>query len=300
MGARIGVNRLAAVLVWLPLVAAATGPASAVLAQQHEASLRGLVTAQDGGAAVPGARVWLDSVAVAVTDDSGGFLIRGVKPAEYRLLVQAVGFQPFEVIVNLAEAKVYMVELALQPGALALEAVTVEALRLPRNRVGEILERMAWGAGDFITRADLDEWRAQETSWALSRSPKVKLNYLSVGECLEEALFGAGGEASVTNQPTTPRRGLPPSALAGSRSLCEDFQGRPTIQVLMGRGFRRCIPSIFLDGIRFQLVGGGQVDDIIDPHDIELIEIYGEFEVPGEFTNADVGCGVIAIWTRSG
>lgn len=300
MRAGIGMDRLYAGWIWLLLAVAPAWPSSAVLAQQREASLRGLVTAQDRGAPVAGASVWLDSITMAVTDESGGFLIQGIEPAEYRLLVQAIGFQPFELIVHLAEAKVYMVELALQPGARMLEAVTVEALRLPRNRIGEIVERMAWGAGDFITRADLDEWRAQETSWALSRSRKVKLNYLSVGECLEEALFGTGGEASAMSRPTTPRRGISASVGADARSLCEDFQGRPTIQVLMGRGFRRCIPSIFLDGVRFQLVGGGQVDDIIDPHDIELIEIYGEFEVPGEFTNADVGCGVIAIWTRSG
>jgi hypothetical protein len=72
------------------------------------------------------------------------------------------------------------------------------------------------------------------------------------------------------------------------------------MQVLMGRGARRCVPSLFLDGVRYQTIPGILIDDIVHPHDIELIEVYGEFEVPGEFANADVGCGVIAIWTRVG
>jgi hypothetical protein len=239
-------------------------------------------------------------MAVAATSASGSFHVAGIRPAEYRLSVRAVGFQPFEVIVNLAKAKTYEVELPLQPGALALEALTIEALRLPRNRVRDIVERMAWGAGDFITRSDLDDWRPLETSTALSRSTKIRLQFVSMGECLEEALFGRGSEASSPFVPGGQGRGTVNVPGSGSPASCGTVQQRPGMQVLMGRGSRRCVPSLFLDGVQYELIPGVLLDDVVLPHDIELIEIYGEFEVPGEFSSADFGCGVIAIWTRTG
>jgi hypothetical protein len=280
----------------LALFAGLAFPASAALAQQEDAVLRGLVTNQDGGAPVAGAEVFLDSSAMAVTDASGRFAVSGIRPAEYRLSVRAIGFQPFEVILNLPESMTYEVELPIHPGAMALEALTVEALRLPRNRVGDVVERMAWGAGDFITRSDLDEWHPLETSMALARSTKVKLYFVGMGECLEEVLFGRGSEATSRFTPDAGARN--PSSPAGGP--CAGVQQRPGMQVLMGRGARRCVPSLFLDGVRYQTIPGILIDDIVHPHDIELIEVYGEFEVPGEFANADVGCGVIAIWTRVG
>ncbi len=271
-----------------------TGP----LRAQETALLRGVITDQDRGAPVLGARIFLDSAEVGVTDVNGHFLVTGVPLGEYRLGVRAVGFQPFEAIVHLAATKLYEVEVPIQPGAFALEALTIQAPRLPPNRVGEIFERMQHGSGDFITRADLDEMRPLDTSAALSRSRKVSLNWVNMGDCLDEALFGAAPDVGGSSQnPTTVGSD---QSIATAGSTCPWVQRRPGIQVLMGRGTRRCVPNLYLDGIRFQIVPGTLLDDIVFPHDIELIEIYGEFEVPGEYINADVGCGVIAIWTRTG
>ena len=277
--------------------AAVLSPLSGATAQEDMgAELVGLITAQDRGAPVEGAEILLEGREVAVTGAAGSFVVTDIVPGEYRFAVRAVGYQPYEVIINLPHAKTYQIEVPLQPSAVELDAITVEALRLPRNRLGEIFERMTLSSGDFITRADLEKWHALETSHALSRSRKIRLNYVNVGECLDEALFGPLG-GTAFGAPNVPSGNTPTIPAGGT---CLDMQARPTIQVLMGRGFMRCVPSLYLDGVRFPLRRGDQIDDVVGPRDIELIEIYSEFEVPGEFTNSDIGCGVIAIWTRAG
>jgi hypothetical protein len=44
---------------------------------------------------------------------------------------------------------------------------------------------------------------------------------------------------------------------------------------------------------------GESIDDIVNPNDIEGIEVYtNPAEVPGEFMTARTNCGVIALWTK--
>jgi hypothetical protein len=80
----------------------------------------------------------------------------------------------------------------------------------------------------------------------------------------------------------------------------------PGLQVLpSGRGFGNivrtiegCTPAIFLDGVRFPLMGES-IDDIVNPMNIEGIEVYPHAtEAPAEFMTAGNNCGVIAIWTK--
>jgi hypothetical protein len=61
-----------------------------------------------------------------------------------------------------------------------------------------------------------------------------------------------------------------------------------------------CRPAIYLDGVRFPLMGE-KLDDIVQPQDIEAMEVYPHAaEVPVEFMSPGQQCGAIAIWTRSG
>lgn len=67
-------------------------------------------------------------------------------------------------------------------------------------------------------------------------------------------------------------------------------------RIHMVRALQNCDPEYYVDG---------REDDVFGPttpvHDIVGLEIYtGASEVPGEFSGSDAGCGVIAIWTRSG
>jgi hypothetical protein len=59
-----------------------------------------------------------------------------------------------------------------------------------------------------------------------------------------------------------------------------------------------CIPRVFLDGVPIGL-GGGSIDDLVRPLDLEGIEVYrGPGELPVQF--AQGACGAIVLWTRRG
>lgn len=58
----------------------------------------------------------------------------------------------------------------------------------------------------------------------------------------------------------------------------------------------RCLPVYFVDG---------QLDNEFGPltpiRDVVAMEVYtGPADVPGEFAGSNAGCGVVALWTRSG
>jgi hypothetical protein len=61
-----------------------------------------------------------------------------------------------------------------------------------------------------------------------------------------------------------------------------------------------CVPTLYLNGARFQLAAGESIDDMIQPGTLEGIEIYrNRTELPREF--AGIGhCAAIAFWTRVG
>jgi hypothetical protein len=61
-----------------------------------------------------------------------------------------------------------------------------------------------------------------------------------------------------------------------------------------------CTPLVYLDGIRFPLMGES-IDAIVNPNDLEAIEVYPHAaSVPAEFSALGSACGVIALWTRRG
>ncbi|HEV7838516.1 MAG TPA: carboxypeptidase regulatory-like domain-containing protein [Gemmatimonadaceae bacterium] len=60
-----------------------------------------------------------------------------------------------------------------------------------------------------------------------------------------------------------------------------------------------CVPAVYLDGVRFPLLGES-IDNIIDPSQLEGIEVYTHAaEVPAQFASARSNCGVIALWTKN-
>jgi hypothetical protein len=61
-----------------------------------------------------------------------------------------------------------------------------------------------------------------------------------------------------------------------------------------------CTPLVYLDGIRFPLMGES-IDAIVNPNDLEAVEVYPHAtEVPVELSGPGSACGVIALWTRRG
>jgi hypothetical protein len=64
------------------------------------------------------------------------------------------------------------------------------------------------------------------------------------------------------------------------------------------RTIEGCTPAVYLDGVRFPLMGES-IDDIANPNELEGIEVYTHAaEVPPEFSGPWSNCGVIALWTR--
>lgn len=60
-----------------------------------------------------------------------------------------------------------------------------------------------------------------------------------------------------------------------------------------------CAPAVYLDGMRVRLAGM-TIDDLVQPLDLEGIEVYRTgAEVPGEYSFGS-GCGAVLIWTRRG
>jgi carboxypeptidase family protein len=61
-----------------------------------------------------------------------------------------------------------------------------------------------------------------------------------------------------------------------------------------------CVPTLYLNGARFQLATGESIDDMIQPNTLEGVEIYrNQTELPREF--AGIGhCAAIVFWTRVG
>jgi hypothetical protein len=60
-----------------------------------------------------------------------------------------------------------------------------------------------------------------------------------------------------------------------------------------------CKPAVYLDGLHYPL-WGETIDDIVNPNELEGIEVYtNPATVPAEF-GAGSSCGVIALWTRTG
>jgi TonB-dependent Receptor Plug Domain len=86
------------------------------------------------------------------------------------------------------------------------------------------------------------------------------------------------------------------------------FQGIPGVHLVPGRYGQwkvllrnRCLPTLYIDGIRVrsQDFGAVAIDDLVHPNEVEGVEIYrSAAQVPLQYGGTGSGCGVILIWTR--
>ncbi len=116
----------------------ALGAACPAAAQDGPPGIDGRVVNRDTGSAVEGAAIALvrlragvpDSArAEAVTDRTGMFRFEGAAPGDYELTVTHVAYGTFGDRVTLAAGDRVALRITLSPTAIALEPVTVEALR---------------------------------------------------------------------------------------------------------------------------------------------------------------------------
>ncbi len=144
----------------------------------------------------------------------------------------------------------------------ALDTVRVSASLDSIVRLREFWERRARGIGVFITRADIERRRPQHA---------LDLFRAVVGI----QVFSGGGERTTI---MTTRRAANPARL------------RTTAGV-------ECPMQYYVDGV-FMSADMFSVDELT-PDMIEAVEIFrGPSEVPVQFRQTDVDCGLIVLWTR--
>lgn len=98
----------------------------------------------------------------------------------------------------------------------------------------------------------------------------------------------------------------------GAINTSDLFRTIPGVQVLWnGTGYTvqmtrastgYCPVQYYIDGAPFLSTGGDDMDQIVQPQDIQAIEVYkGPTETPAEFQGGgSAACGTIVIWTRRG
>jgi len=69
-----------------------------------------------------------------------------------------------------------------------------------------------------------------------------------------------------------------------------------------GRDMRRCLPTVYIDGMQMFVRDGRDQSDalnMVSPEDIEAIEAYaGAASIPAEYNSMGNTCAVLLIWTR--
>lgn len=80
------------------------------------------------------------------------------------------------------------------------------------------------------------------------------------------------------------------------------FRRMPGVRVAPGRGHSDgdllmrtgCRPTLYVDGVR--AVSSGYLDQMLQPGDVEAVEVYQGSQAPARFSGET--CGVVAVWTR--
>ena len=267
------------------VLAAAPRPGSAQ-------TVRGRLLEAETDKPVPAAQVVLltrlgSAVAVGQSNAEGRFALRASRPGTYVLQVRRLGYQLRRDPVELGRDPVEL-ELRLAPVPVTLDPVTVAAeLNMRYLEIVGFYNRQKGDFGHFITRDEIEARRANRITDVLTTIPGVRL--------------------------------VPDGQVVGRWAL----QFRSALTSLGGL----CEPRVFLDGLIairgdskpvVMTPGGGiidelnqedprspepAVDDIVDPNDIEAIEVYRSGpQVPAEFGGMGpfTRCGVVVVWTRRG
>jgi hypothetical protein len=208
-----------------------------------------------------------ESVALAVSDSSGLFLLRAPSPGRYSVSAEALGyFSTSDGPLDFTSGQELQALFHLQPNPLVLDSLHVSAE--PRNRWLELsgfFYRKEHSGGFFVEREEIEE-----------RDPRNLTDLLRVGSGFR--VVSSGGAGSSFGNTVVSRRFV-------------SFQQPSGL----------CVPAFYLDGFRVGTPGREVLDDIADPEDVEAIEAYaGVTQIPSQWRDSHSACGVVVIWTRRG
>ncbi|MGQ0702089.1 MAG: carboxypeptidase regulatory-like domain-containing protein [Gemmatimonadales bacterium] len=216
---------------------------------------------------LPGAEIAVLRDSLSVGTDSGGrFVLQGIPPGEHVIRIRRIGFLPQYFAATLAAGERKDVLITLSPGAYQLPEVEVTERALKpieyawTTKYDDFFRRKAVGLGYYISRKDIDQKSASETT---------------------ELLLGVPGlQVRLVGSP-----GLSPNEVSSTR--CRDM-----ISVWIDGWELRPDP-----GLRRQSLRVGSMLERIHPLQIEMIEVYtGPARGQAEFVGSSY-CAIM-IWTR--
>jgi hypothetical protein len=235
-------------------------------------TVTGLVRADSSGKPLVGAEVSVQGVKKpAVTNDSGRYVLRGLKAGTHVVQTRAVGYQAIATIVDLTSEGVHEHDITLTPITATLPPIVVTGRPPGPGGLGfqAFEERRRHGFGKFIDSAEL------------RRNEHVRLGDL-VGRAGVNVLRSRTG------------------VFAMSKNIVGPFGERCPLSVILDGAviFRST-------GVTMQGSGGvpsappPDLNAILGTHELHAVEIYGSAsEVPIEFGGRHAACGAVVLWTR--
>jgi hypothetical protein len=160
------------------------------------------------------------------------------------------------------------VQLTLTPAPIAVEGIVVEGEAARAPDVIELVangfyDRMAAGRGEFLTPAEIADADVPYTPQLFREMASVRL---------DPPVDRNGGP---WNDQVMIRRPAPP--------------------------FGVCPPTIYVDGLRVELMPGEGLEDLVPKRTLEAVEVYHALNAPPRYLRkteyGDDGCGVILFWT---
>ncbi|HET6232595.1 MAG TPA: TonB-dependent receptor [Longimicrobiaceae bacterium] len=159
-----------AMVLMLPLRALAQWPGE----------IAGRVTDARGSAGVEAATVELPAVGrTASTDGTGAFILRGLEPGEYRVVVRRAGFAARETSAAVRNGQVTRLFISLQPVDVALAALRVTA---ERDRLAD---------GTHVGRAEIERSGARTAGDVMATMPGVVVRENGVGAAQTVSIRGS-------------------------------------------------------------------------------------------------------------
>lgn len=203
-------------------------------------------------------------VASTVADEVGHFRFERKRHGVYRVRASAVGYKqamspPMWMTLDSDST---VVEVRLAPNVVLLAPLEIIALKptKPSPVLENMEHRQRLGFGVHITRSEIVERQPVNVSDVLLEVPGIYADRIGTG--------------------------------ASGRQL---YMAR----ALPATGGGACPMQVFLDGRRATRDREILIDDLVNPRDVEAIEIFrGLATIPPEFLTPDARCGVVAIWTR--
>ncbi len=230
--------------------------------------VRGRVLEDGTGQPIAGATVTvLDGrgrgVGRAQTDAAGAFAVPVRRAGYYQLRAERLGYRTVtSARIAASPAEVVELELRMSTQTVVMDPLTVVARPRPRT-VPE--QRMA----DF-------EWRRRQIPSGRFLGPEEirRIRPFYTTDVLQQV-----PSVSVTG-------GLRRAVLLPTRFVS-------------ATGGRRCRPTIYVNGVRFRMMGDDSIDDLAPGTRVQAVEVYlHPAQAPIEFPALDNPyCGVVVIWT---